>query len=276
MKTKANRWRIFALGCVLCSASVHPARAGLFSISAKDEAKLGADAARQIESQTRIVHGPVADWVNIIGQRLAKVSNPEWKYSFRVIDSPEINAFALPGGYVYVYTGLRKVVQSDDELAAVLAHEITHAEQHHLAKQYKKSATRGAILSIFSIAVGLPELGQQVLGIADLAIGQKYARHDESEADNLGVKRMIRAGFDPHGMETLLEKLSKEDASSDQLDRWFSDHPEGLKRVAAVKQELDEIPALQAKGDPSVKQQLPAWTSESLAQAGQETAGDKG
>ncbi len=270
MKTKSTSWRVLVLGFVVCSAGVHPARAGLFSISPKEEAKLGADAARQIESQVRIVHGPVADWVNIIGQRLAKVSNPEWKYSFRVIDSPEINAFALPGGYVYVYTGLRKVAQTDDELAAVLAHEITHAEQHHLAKQYKKSATRGAILGIFSMAVGLPDLGQQVLGLADLAVGQKYARGEELEADNLGVKRMVRAGFDPHGMETLLDKLSKEDQSSNQLDRWFADHPEGAKRVAAVQKELGEIPALQAQNDPSVKPMLPQWTSDSLLQATQE------
>ena len=76
------------------------------------------------------MHGPVEDWVQAVGQRLAQVSDPKWKYCFRVIDSPEVNAFALPGGYVYVFTGLRKVVQTDDELAAVLAHEITHA---HLA-----------------------------------------------------------------------------------------------------------------------------------------------
>ena len=272
LKTKPLKTPIFALGLVLCGANVSPARAGMFSISAREEAKLGAQAAQQIESQARIVHGPVADWVNIIGQRLAKVSNPEWKYSFRVIDSPEINAFSLPGGYIYVYTGLRKVAQTDDELAAVLAHEITHAEQHHLAKQYSKSAKRGAILGIFSMAVGLPSFGQQVLGLANLAVGQKYARSEESEADNLGVKRMVRAGFDPRGMETLLQKLSREDASQSQLDRWFADHPQGEKRDADVQQELKEIPALQAKNDPSVKPILPAWTSDSLQQAADENA----
>lgn len=261
-----------ALSVLVCGASVRPARAGLFSMSPKEEAKLGAQAARQIESQARIVHGPVADWVNIVGQRLAKVSNPEWKYSFHVIDSPEINAFALPGGYVYVYTGLRKVAQTDDELAAVLAHEITHAEQHHTAKQYKKSATRGAILGIFSMAVGLPQIGQQVVGLLDTAVGQKYARGDELQADNLGLKRMVRAGFNPQGMETLLQKLSKEDGSQSQFDRWLSDHPQGAKRVAAVEEELKEVPLLQAKNDASVKPVLPKWTTDSLQQAASEDA----
>ena len=252
------------LSVLVGGANIHPARAGLFSMSAKEEAKLGAQAAREIESQVRIVRGPVADWVNIVGQRLAKVSNPEWKYSFRVIDSPEINAFALPGGYVYVYTGLRKVAQTDDELAAVLAHEITHAEQHHAAKQYKKSAKRGAILGIFSMAVGLPPLGQQVVGLLGTAVGQKYARGDELQADNLGLRRMVRAGFNPQGMETLLQKLSKESGPQSQFDRWFADHPQGEKRVAAVQRELGALPQLKAQGDASVKPILPLWTAQSL------------
>lgn len=234
MKTK-TKILFFALTFSLSSATLQPARAGLFSMSAKDEAKLGAQAARQIESQVRLVRGPVADWVNIVGQRLAKVSNPEWKYSFRVIDSPEINAFALPGGYVYVYTGLRKVAQTDDELAAVLAHEITHAEQHHIARQYKKSATRGAILGVLSAVIGLPQGAQQVVGLVDLAIGQKYSRADEYEADKLGLKRMARAGFKPTAMISLLENLDKEEASD---GGWFASHPEGGKRVAAAQHEL--------------------------------------
>jgi predicted Zn-dependent protease len=233
----------------------------LFSVSPKEEAKLGEEAARQIEAQVRLVHGPVEDWVNAVGQRLAKVSDPKWKYSFRVIDSPEVNAFALPGGYVYVFTGLRKVVQTDDELAAVLAHEITHAEQHHYAKQYKKSAKRGALLSIFSVVVGLPQAGQQVVGLANAAIGQRYARTEETEADILGVRRMVRAGFNPQGMVTLLDKLGKEDRGGNTLDSWFRAHPESDKRVGDVQKEMTQIKTLQAAGDASVKPIFEPWTS---------------
>jgi len=108
--------------------------------------------------------------------------------------------------------------------------------------------------------------------LLDTAVGQKYARGDELQADNLGLKRMVRAGFNPQGMETLLQKLSKEDGSQSQFDRWLSDHPQGAKRVAAVEEELKEVPLLQAKNDASVKPVLPKWTTDSLQQAASEDA----
>src|SRR4028119_2003534 len=149
-----------------------PAHAGLFSISPEKERRIGEDAAREIESKAPIVKGPVADWVNAVGQRLVAVSNPEFKYSFRVIDSREINAFALPGGYIYVYTGMRKIIQTDDELAAVLAHEITHAEEHHYARQYAKNSKRSTLLGIGGLLLGVPNIAQQALGLFDFALQQ--------------------------------------------------------------------------------------------------------
>jgi predicted Zn-dependent protease len=181
----------------------------------------------------------VEAWVQRVGAKLAAVSDPEFQYSFHVVDSPEINAFCLPGGHVYVYTGLRKVVNTDDELAGILAHEITHAEKQHYAKQYKKNSTRGAILGVGSLLLGVPALGQSLLSMADFALTQKYSRQDESEADLVGVARMQRAGYDPHGMINVLQRLSEEEDGND-LDRWLSDHPEGKKRVQAVKKLLGE------------------------------------
>ncbi|HEX8833790.1 MAG TPA: M48 family metalloprotease, partial [Abditibacteriaceae bacterium] len=194
--------RIVALTATLgfTASSMTPAHAGLFSISPEKERKMGEEAAREIERQARIVRGPVADWVNLVGQRLVAASDPEFKYSFKVIDSPEINAFALPGGYIYVYTGLRKVAQTDDELAAVLAHEITHAEQHHYAKQYKKASTRGILLGVGAAIAGLPNVAQQAIGLLDFSMTQKYSRSHEFESDDMGIKRMTRAGFNPNGM----------------------------------------------------------------------------
>lgn len=225
--------------CVLLAiASAAPARAGLFSISPDRERRMGDDAARQIEAQTRIVTGPVADWVERVGQRLAATSKSEFQYSFKVIDRPEINAFALPGGHIYVFTGLRKVARTDDELAAILAHEITHAEEHHFARQYSKASKRGAVLGILSAVVGLPNIAAQALGIIDFSMTQKYSRTHEYDADHRGMARMARAGFNPQGMVSLLENLSKEDRKSSKLDQWFGDHPDNAKRVAAAQQEL--------------------------------------
>ncbi len=226
---------VTALSCAFASS---PARAGMFSISPQKEQKLGEDAAKSIEAQSRIVTGPVADWVERVGSRLARASNKEFPYSFRVIDSPEINAFALPSGYVFVYTGLSKIARNDDELAAVLAHEITHAEQHHFAKQYSKASKRGALLSIVSIAAGLPNLAQNVLGLVDYAMTQKYSRASEDEADHLGMERMMRAGFNPQGMVSLLQRLEHEDGQQKRVDKWFSSHPEGSVRVRHAEAEL--------------------------------------
>lgn len=226
---------------------------------------MGDQAARQIESGARIVTGPVSDWVNAIGERLAAASDSEFKYSFVVVDSDDVNAFALPGGYVYVYTGLRKVAQTDSELAAVLAHEITHAEQHHFARQYKKASKRGFALSILSMAVGLPNLAQEALGLVDFALTQRYSREHESEADRLGMKRMVRAGFDPQGMVSLLDKLNKDSQKGDVFNKWFGDHPDGPRRIANAQAELTELKTLESQHDPTVKPLFAPWRESGTA-----------
>ena len=243
MKERRKSWV-----CVLTLATLaalwpmaQPARAGLFSISPDKERSIGEDAAREIDTSARIVTGPVADWVQAVGARLAAASNSEFQYSFKVIDAKEINAFALPGGHVYVFTGIRKVARNDDELAAILAHEITHAEEHHFAKQYGKATKRGLLLSVLSIAVGIPNVAQQALGILDFAMTQKYSRTHETEADLQGMQRMARAGFNPEAMVALLERLAQEDESGGTLDRWFGDHPDSKRRIERARNQLTEL-----------------------------------
>jgi predicted Zn-dependent protease len=211
-----------------------PAQAKLFSISPEKERKIGQEAAADIEKGAPIVSGPVEAWVQRVGAKLAANSKDEFKYTFHVIDLPQINAFCLPGGHIFVYTGLRKVVKTDDELAAVLSHEITHAEEHHYAKQYSKSSKRGAILGIGSLVLGLPGIASQALGILDFSMSQKYSREHEAQADREGLFRMKRAGFNPDAMVNVLQRLADEDDSSG-IDQWMSDHPQGKKRVSAMK-----------------------------------------
>jgi beta-barrel assembly-enhancing protease len=227
------------LAVALCAP--RPASAGLFSVSPEKERKLGQDAAQQIDQQARVVTGPVADWVASVGARLAAKSESEFQYSFKVIEGKEINAFALPGGHIYVYTGIRKIARNDDELAAILAHEITHSEQHHFAKQYGKESKRGALLSIFSIAVGLPNVAQQALSLLDLAMSQKYSRTHETEADMLGMERMKRAGFDPKAMVDILDRLAKENDDGNTLDRWFGSHPDSQRRIERARNHLSQL-----------------------------------
>lgn len=262
--TRSRAGRIAAVATIsalsLFAAAPQSARAGLFSVSPKQEKSLGDDAAKQIEAGARLSRGPVEDWVNRVGARLAAVSKSEWKYTFRVIDSPEINAFALPGGHVYVYTGLRKVVTTDDQLAAVLAHEITHAENHHYAKQYGSASKRGALLGIASILFGAPPLVNQGIGLANTAITQKYSRSDEYEADRLGMERMARAGFDPRGMVALLQNM-KTIETGNNGPGWLSDHPDAPNRIVAANREYSLIQSLQAAGSPLVKSRFSPWTA---------------
>jgi len=248
---------LFFLCCLV--PSVAPARAGLFSVSPEKERNIGADASRQIEAQAPLVSGPVADWVEGVGQRLAKVSDPEFQYSFRVIESPEINAFALPGGYVYVYTGLRQVAPTEDELAAVLAHEITHAEEHHYAEQSRKSSRRGLLLGIGSLLLGLPNWANQTLGLLDFARTQKYSRAQEAEADRIGMERLARAGYDPAGMVSLLDKLAQQDESSGTLNAWFGSHPDASGRAAAARALLLKMHAAPQEKTAAEKPLSAAW-----------------
>jgi predicted Zn-dependent protease len=195
--------------------------------------------------------------VSAVGKRLTSATIREFEYSFRVINSPEINAFALPGGYIYVYSGLRRIAHTDDELAAILAHEITHAEEHHFARQYSKTAKRSTLLGIGAAVLGVPNVAATAIDIANYAVTQKYSREHEYEADEYGMRRMARAGYDPAAMVTILENLAKESERLGTLDKWFASHPDSVKRIAAAKSELVLIRQLRAKNDPQVKPVIP-------------------
>ena len=234
--------KTIALTLAFATALPIAAHAGPFSVSPNKERRIGQEAAADIEKNAPIVSGPVADWVERVGKKLAAVSDPEFKYNFHVIDSPEINAFCLPGGHIYVYTGLRKVVKNDDELAAVLAHEITHAEEHHYAKASAKSNGRGTLLAVGSILLGLPPVLGQALSLGSDMMTQSHSRGAEYQADREGLARMERAGFKPDAMVNVLQRLANEE-NTDSAFQWMSDHPEGKKRVLAIQQLLPKVKA---------------------------------
>jgi predicted Zn-dependent protease len=161
---------------------------------------------------------------------------------------------------VYVFTGLRKICKTDDELAAILAHEITHAEQHHFAKQYKKTSKQSLGVGIFSAVLGLPNIASTALDLLNFGMAQRYSRSHEYEADRAGMERMLRAGFNPNAMVNLLDKLSRESQNLSGLDKWFGSHPDGPKRVAASKQQLQALRAVPGNQIPPADE-TPALTS---------------
>src|ERR1039457_6488103 len=178
--------------------------------STDKEMAWGKQLADEVARESKIDDDPIlAEYVNRVGQNLARNSDAKVPFTFRVIDGEELNAFALPGGYVFVYTGLIKLASEEDEFAGALAHEIAHVAARHMTCQATKSQIAGVAGAIPDVLLG---------GWTGLIVGQatnaaipmtflSFTRHDESEADYLGVQYMYAAGYDPTGAVSIFEKL---------------------------------------------------------------------
>jgi len=210
------------------------------------EVGTGKQYSMEIEKSSHLVTDPVVvEYVNRIGQNLVKNSDSKVPFTIKVLDTDEINAMALPGGYFYVNSGLILACDSEDELAGVMAHEISHVAAHHAAREMTKLNYMqiGSIpLMIFTqgtwTGYGIYEASQLAVPLTFLQFSREY----ESEADYLGIQYMYRAGYDPQGMVTIFEKLDAlEKHKPGALSRAFSDHPATPDRIANVETEIATI-----------------------------------
>lgn len=161
------------------------------------------------------------------------------EYKFKVVDSKDINAFSLPGGYIYVYDGLVKFAQSDDELAGVLAHEICHASQRHMAYMQKEQSKLGAIqipLILASILTG-SNAGAMAGSLLGTAVTNGWSVKAEESADNGGVQLMIATGYDPTAMITFMERLQMEQGAMEKVVDLgiYRTHPPSRKRADSIE-----------------------------------------
>jgi len=191
--------------------------------------------------------------VNRIGQQLAAASErPNLPWTFTVLDSPIVNAMALPGGYIYVTRGMLERINSEDELAGVLGHEIAHVTARHSAQQISKSQLAQLGLVLGAVMAG-PEVLQQYGQLAELGLGllfQRYSRQHETEADLLGTGYMAEARFHPVGAERMLMTLQRLDRNrGGGLDRYFMSHPDPAKRVRDVRQKITEMGGMLSAGN---------------------------
>jgi len=215
------------------------------AMSDKDEIDMGERIVVDVEKHIHpVANQALQDRVQRIGMSLAAISDrPNLPYTFKVLDSKEVNAFAVPGGFIYVYKGLIDLMPSDDELAGVIGHEVGHIVKRHSIKEMEK----GTGLSLLLLVLLQGRYG--MLQEATLeAIMAGHSRDDEREADYLGFKESTAAGYSPYSMLMGLEKLTQFE-KKDQVDL-FSDHPEGQERIALMKKYLADAhvhPA--AKGD---------------------------
>jgi len=216
------------------------------------EIRNGKAYAMEIEKSAHLVTDPVVvEYVNRIGQNLVKNSDAKVPFTIKVIDSDEINAFALPGGFFYVNSGLILAADEEAELAGVMAHEISHVVAHHAARQMTKM-NYAQIASIPLIIMtsgsytgyGIYEATQLAIPVAFL----KFSRMDESEADFLGLQYMYKAGYDPQAFIQFFEKVDAlEKHKPGAVAKLFSDHPQTPDRIARSEDEIASI--LPAKPD---------------------------
>jgi len=208
-----------------------PARTQVFALSPKQEVELGRRAAMEVERRYPLARNPAMQRrVQGLGQRLARHSGRRIPYHFRVLDLREVNAFALPGGYVYVNRGAVELARSDSELGGVLAHEIAHVARRHGVKQAEKAQKLGLGLGVLDMVLGGRGVGASLANLGARMVGDgvylKYSRDAEREADREGVFIMRRAGMDPRGMLTFLHRMAQLQRSNPgRVSTFFSSHP---------------------------------------------------
>ena len=206
--------------------------------STEKEVRLGRELAAEVDRQAKFVDDPtITEYVNRVGQNIVLHSDSKVPFTIKVIDSDEVNAFALPGGFFYVNKGLILAADNEAELAGVMAHEIAHvAARHAVENQTKASLLEyGAIAGSIFLG-GIPGMiYQNTAGLGLLGIFMKFSRSAEEEADKLGVQYMYAAGYDPGAMATMFEKLeAKNKKKPGFIARAFASHPAPPDRRAAA------------------------------------------
>lgn len=207
--------------------------------SATTENEWGEQYSQQLKKTAKFITGPmVNDYITRIGQRIAANSDARVPFTFRIIDSPEINAFALPGGYLYINSGLILAADNEAELAGVIAHEVAHVAAHHQAREMTRMDYTDIATAPFTIIPGASEAGSLVLPLAFTHFQRGY----ESEADWLGIQYMYRAGYDPEQFIAFFQKIERlQKSSPGLLAKAFSTHPQTPERVARSHREIATI-----------------------------------
>jgi predicted Zn-dependent protease len=206
--------------------------------STEKEVRQGREAAAEVDRQAKFIEDPIiTEYVNRVGQNIVLHSDAKIPFTIKVIDSDEVNAFALPGGFFYVNKGLLLAADNEAELAGVMAHEIAHvAARHAVENQTKATLLEYGALGASIFLGGIPGMiYQNTAGIGLLGLFMKFSRSAEEEADKLGVQYMYAAGYDPGAMATMFEKLeAKNKKKPGFIARAFATHPAPPDRRAAA------------------------------------------
>ncbi len=212
--------------------------------------QLGAESYVQATSEyPEIRSGPQAEMVRRVGHRIAQASGKEYEWEFKLLDAPKVpNAFCLPGGKIAIYTGILPITQTEDGLAAVMGHEVAHATLEHGNKRMTQGLGLNAAMAIAEAAIGawggVSESSRagilQAIGAgAQYGLVLPYGRGHESEADIIGLRYLIRAGYDPYEAPKLWERMNA--AFPSNQPAWMSTHPDSMERAAALREAIPQI-----------------------------------
>lgn len=213
--------------------------------SIEKEMAMGKQLAEEVMRQVKVNEDPLlGEYVNRIGQNLARNSDAKVPFTFRVIEDDSPNAFALPGGPVFVNTGLIKIASEEDEFAGAVAHEIAHVAARHLTCR----ATKGQIANILTLPLGMILGGwtgyavRQGTGVGMQTLFSNFSRSDETEADYLGVQYMYATGYDPNGAVSIFEKLEALQRTKPGFAaKVFASHPMDSQRIDNTQKEIQRI-----------------------------------
>lgn len=232
---------------VLLLLGVLPASA-ITLISVADEIKLGREAQKQVRASTPQVGGATASLVASIGRQLAaKAGGPKYPYAFSVANYRDLNAFALPGGPVWINRGVLQAARTEAQVAGVLAHEIAHIARRHAAQQISKGVIANGLLGLLGAVLGntggarTAQTGAQILAGGSM---MKFSRDDEREADRVGADILRRANWDPRGMLEFMQIL-RERAGRDpgSVEVFLSSHPSPAERVEHLRAQVAAVKA---------------------------------
>lgn len=226
--------------CAICGLIVQPAHAQFkFKLGKGQEASIGSDMYKELKQKPGLVtRGKEYELVQRIGNKLVQTNNlADYDYKFMVVKDNEVNAFATPGGYLYVNLGLLKYMDYDESmLAGVMSHEMGHIKDRHPARGAEKAMQTQVGVGLLGLALGKKNRSlMQVVGGAAGMANLKYSRDMEEWADRYGVELSYNAGYDPYGMARGLETLQALYGKGDNLSEWMSNHPSNSGRVKRVR-----------------------------------------
>jgi predicted Zn-dependent protease len=239
---------VFACAIAACATNPATGKKEFSLMSEAQEIQLGQEMDVQVKQEMGLYEdADLQRYVSDVGMRLARASErPNLPWHFTVVDEPAVNAFALPGGYIYITRGILPFLNDEAQMAGVLGHEIGHVTARHSAQQYTKATSAGVGLTLLSIFV--PE-ARPLQGAAETALGVlflKYGRDDELQADRLGIEYSAKTGWDPHGVAGMLRTLARLDAATGSrkgVPNWLSTHPAPADRVQRVTEFIDANPS---------------------------------